>query len=579
MNRHYISIMRRRGVRPPPSAFLDAYGLWYIDQHSATPRPTVPNANTVVATSANLFTGSRNLFAKAEWWVGSSITETDTAATAPDGTTSASTLVATGNSTLRQALHQVVPAGTYTLAVNAKRNTGSDQSFAFYHSNTGTRSNAKVATDTWQRFTFTFTIAESYTDLIGLGSIDGSTAYNVQICDFELYAGAADLGPAEPAAHMYLGASAFDTRPSYADGALDLSANGYGLVQFGESKSFSTITVQALVSKVAAGAGYASLLSKPTSYSTLSLMTEQTTAPYSYFGTGAPVGPAQFAGLWVAASKGYHVITLRYDGTQFDYWIDDVRVLRNVVARGPVSAAEMFVNITNSTTLYGGNKLAGALALWDRALTDAEIRAAVDLQQARAAASSITATSTTRILVAEGDSITGAASFDYPYLFGPNANPALYGVVYAVSGSTIANLNTRATIVDGIIPPSTSGRKFILSVLIGANGLGGAADVPAWLASLATYLDARRAAGWTVVLCTVLPSTAAGFNANRNTANATLSTWVGTHCDALCDFAAEATMGPDAAASNATYYSDGTHPTAAGQALLEVVYRAAVNAV
>ena len=80
------------------------------------------------------------------------------------------------------------------------------------------------------------------------------------------------------------------------------------------------------------------------------------------------------------------------------------------------------------------------------------------------------------------------------------------------------------------------------------------------------------------MLGTILPSTASGFNTARNTVNTTLRTWVGTHCDAIADFAADATMGPDAAASNATYYSDGTHPTAAGQVILETVIRSVINA-
>ena len=134
--------------------------------------------------------------------------------------------------------------------------------------------------------------------------------------------------------------------------------------------------------------------------------------------------------------------------------------------------------------------------------------------------------------------------------------------------------------VDAVIPPNTAGRTFILSVLIGTNDLhGGVSIVPTYLTDLAAYLDARRAAGWKVVLCTVPPGTASGFNAARNLANTTLRTWVGVHADALCDFAADPTMGPDAAASDTSLYGDGEHPTAAGQAILEPIYRAAINGI
>jgi hypothetical protein len=527
----------------------------------------------------------RRFFANLEWWSAGSATVVDAAATAPDGTTSASTVNGTGNWFLHPVPTDNLPAGTYTLAVNAKRNTGADQQFAFYQSNTAVRSSAQTATSAWQRFSYTFTIGSSTTlNLIGLGSIDGSTAGNIQIADLELYSGSSDLGPETFAGHLYLGASAYDTRPSYATGELNLSANGYGLIQFPTNQTFATMTVQALVSKVAAASAYQSILSKAQDFNALSAMTERSTAPASYFNNNSGVvGPAQSSGLWVATGKGYHVVTLRYNGTTFDYWIDDVRVLTNTVTLSSVTAADLFVNLTNSTTLYGGNKFAGAIALWNRALSDSEVRSAVSFQQARASSSSITTSNASRILVTEGDSITGGFGYSYPYLFGPNASPALYGVDYAVSGSGIPTLNARAAQIDGIIPPNATGRKFILSVLIGANDLStgysgpGGTGVSGWLADLGTYLDARRAAGWKVVLCTVLPQTAAGFNAARNTANTTLRTWVGTHADALADFAADPTMGPDSAASDTSLYADGTHPTNAGQVILESVFRPAVN--
>jgi hypothetical protein len=557
--------------------FSDAIGLWYVDQYQASP-PRIANARATTTPSTSLFAAPRNLFANTEWWIGSSTTIADNAAAAPDGTTSASSVVGTGNWILHPALTHTLPAGTYTLAANVKRNTGSDQQFAFYRGGSAVRSSAQLATSAWQRFNWTFTIGSPSTmNSVGLGSIDGSTAGNIQICDFEMYSGSSDLGPQTFAKHLYLGGSGFDTRPSYASGVLDLSSNGYGLIQFGASKTLSTFTVQALVSKTAAGSLYQSILSKVQSYQNFSAMTEFTAAPYSYVSTANAAQPTQGSGLWVALNKGYHVVTLRYDGTTSDWWLDDVRFLAKAQVLAAVTLTDLFFNITTSTGLYGGDKYAGAVALWDRALTDAEVRSAVTLQQARAAASSVTATSITRALVAEGDSIAASASpSSFAYLFGPNANPALHGVVHAVSGSTIATMASRAAIVDAVIPPTRTGRTFILSVLIGRNDLL-SLGTSTWLTNLATYLDARRATGWKVVLCTVLPSTAVGFNAARNTANATLVTWAGVHADAIADFAADPTMGPDAAASNATYYSDGTHPTAAGQALLEPIYRAAVN--
>lgn len=576
-----LGLPARRGLVTPVAALggslslpSGAIGVWYIDQYSTSSgRGIVPNAAAAGSPIGNLAAAPRRLFSDTSLWGKFGATVTDDAATAPDGTNDASTVVGVGNWGLHPQNIGTMPAGTYTLAVNAKRNTGSDQQFAFYTGNTGVRSTAKTATSAWQRFSYTFTLADpSSIQNIGLGSIDGSTDGNIQICDFELFSGSSDLGPQTYAGHLNLGGSAWDTKPSYAAGALDLSTGGYGLIQFPTSQSFTTITAQALVSRVGAGnGGYMPFLSKVQSYLNLSMATEISGAPTYYFNSQQP-GPAQQPGLWVASGKGYHIITARYDGVTEDYFLDDIKFLSVARSLSTMTASDLWTNVLAGTGLYGGNKFAGAIALWNRALSDAEVRTAVLIQQQRAALSSIAATSAARVLVAEGDSITGSGSpLSYVYLFGPNASPTLYGVNYATSGADLSTLVARAAAIDGILPPNKTGRKFILSVLIGANGIPLDAD-------LIAYLDARRAAGWLVVLGTITPKNGDGaFNTARATKNTTYRTWVGTHADAIADFAADATMGPDSAAADTTYYSDGLHPTAAGQAILETIYRAAVN--
>ncbi len=308
-------------------------------------------------------------------------------------------------------------------------------------------------------------------------------------------------------------------------------------------------------------------------------MSELGNVPYSMFSGAQPsTGPVQPPGLWISTGKGYHVITTRYDGTAFTYWVDDVCILKKITSLSSVEVSDLYANIISTPDIYAGSSYAGVIGLWDRALSDTEVRSAVTFQQARAAQSSITATSASRVLTTEGDSITALAGC-YPYIFGPNASPVLYGVNYAVAGSVLADLVARSTIVNSIPPPNRSGRKFILSVLV-ASDLQTAIDVPAWVADIATYLDAARAAGYIVIICTILPRTTSGFNTRRNIANPLLRALVGPHADACCDFDANPVMGPDAAASNPTLYSDGIHPTSdVGQPILETVFRPAINGI
>lgn len=145
--------------------------------------------------------------------------------------------------------------------------------------------------------------------------------------------------------------------------------------------------------------------------------------------------------------------------------------------------------------------------------------------------------------------------------------------MFAIAGSTISNLIARVVQVNAIPSFHT-----VFSVLIGANDIiGGGYNQAAFLSAYAGYLDGIRATGKWVICATITPSTAtAGFNAARNSANTIIRTWVGTHCDAIADFAADPTMGPDAAASDTALYVDGLHPTNLGQSILGGIMAALV---
>jgi lysophospholipase L1-like esterase len=192
-----------------------------------------------------------------------------------------------------------------------------------------------------------------------------------------------------------------------------------------------------------------------------------------------------------------------------------------------------------------------------------------------------------RTYVAEGASNTLGFGVAYGYAGRFASNFAVPGVDFtnvAVNGSVLADFVTRAATVDALYSAS---KPCLLSLAPGndiATGYAGSGGSrTAWLSALASYLDARRAVGFKVILCSILPRTAAaapGFNAERALCNAVTATWLGSHCDAYCDFAADPVMGPDGAASNASVYqADGVHPTLAGQDNLTTLFAAAANAV
>ena len=63
-----------------------------------------------------------------------------------------------------------------------------------------------------------------------------------------------------------------------------------------------------------------------------------------------------------------------------------------------------------------------------------------------------------------------------------------------------------------------------------------------------------------MVVSTQLPRAVASYNAQRNIVNATIRTWLGIHCDAIADFAADPIVGIDAAGFDASIIYDCTHP-------------------
>ena len=135
----------------------------------------------------------------------------------------------------------------------------------------------------------------------------------------------------------------------------------------------------------------------------------------------------------------------------------------------------------------------------------------------------------------------------------------------------------RASTIDSWFSGIT-GTK-VLMIFLGANDMGDGAST--FEANLKAYCLARKAAspGLKVVVATLLPQTASGFNAFKDAVN-TLIYADHSFYDALADFAANATMGCDTTcAANTTYFSDGEHPTAAGHAILGPIAQAAIQSV
>lgn len=601
-----------------------ALGVWLAKNYDAT-KKQIQNSASSVAQSSVVTRNPRGLFTTGKapgsgsggGWLGGgfdNMTVTEKFAANQDGISGiASRIVfATTANGLRYRTNPTVAAGTYTMVIYAKSNTGSSQDFLMSR-NGGSTTETKTATTSWQRFTLEFTVGVSTAlDLRFMKPAATPASGDFVICDAFLWRGDAASLPSTVSWGGHLCVGDNDTESvSCTGGELALTSSQAAYMAFDAVQSGIEFSIYATVKRTAAyttaGLGRFPFFFNPQESST--------------WGTGGnPISLGEFDGegllrgrfgvpkiasgraspgdvLDLATDAGYHVLSMKCKGTgnndnnTIEVWIDDC-ILFTTIDTQTHSAINWFVAAVGGNNGLSRHKV-NALACYAKYHTEAETKQTVEALINNAAASSLTVNRPKNLIIAEGDSITvGPASNSYAQQAIPNLTGTALTVMNwsAQSGSKLLiHTTTGLNVTDRLtsfhlpgIPEDLTGRRVVYSVLIGANDLSDYGSAAAYLADLYSVTDQVRSKGAKVVICTVLPKSSAwvGFathNTFRATLNAQLRLDVGTRFDALADFANDATMGPDAAASNATYYGDGLHPTAAGHALLEPIWRAAVN--
>jgi hypothetical protein len=564
----------------------------------APPRTIITNQITNGPADSNLLSGPRRLFNASNTfgWELQGVTVTDANQAAADGSIDASTATSWGSWAITPFGESNIPAGTYTVGICVKYGGSGPVTFNLGESRSVLGS--FIATSSWQRFSQTFTTTGVPDIRFGNSSAVTQTLFFI---DYELFAGSSDLHSncaVAPNAvingDLVVGYNAFDGTSSVSGGAL--KRGGSGLISLATAVTPSNAFTVSYVAK-RTGAPTSSTLNAVLSDAT-SDWVNITIGPYFsanavgalvnnnpitqvFNGTGSP---QLTSSLW-GDGGGTAVFTLVYDGTTSKGFINDVKFFNYSPASvGAVSVSDMAVGVIIGS-FFGANDIY-QIIYWPRALSDAEVLTAYNAQAAK------TTITTPRAVAFDGTSLTaGAHGVSVPFIIGANLNPPANGASYAVSGSILKNLFDRAANIDAILAGAPA-QTFILSVEVGTNDLGlgengngkpYTGNPNGFTRDLATYLDARRAAGWKTVCHTILAALdgldgGTQFLSDRAIANATIRTWIGTHCDALADWASDPAMGTDAAPNNTTYWAaDKLHPVSAGYVLLEPYDRAAIN--
>lgn len=272
----------------------------------------------------------------------------------------------------------------------------------------------------------------------------------------------------------------------------------------------------------------------------------------------------------------WHVWTWLYDGTTMRYFCDEFEFEPTTASLSSITVKKMTVGeAVGDGQAYGYLGYLGYVRMFDtaqdsatRTLELADLRAKLNARSASPAL----ATPTSSVVFA-GTSITGGngSTYDvgFPFKSVRASTKKPQGRRYWQGGASISTI-AGFTVDTNLVVGSTN----ILVVEAGANDC---CTQPTFVTALKAYVAARRAAGWKVIVATILPrSDVSNFNTFRNGVNTTIksdSSWY----DGLADIASDSNMGPDGASDNTTYYADGVHPTALGYTTLAAYYTTAIN--
>ena len=290
-------------------------------------------------------------------------------------------------------------------------------------------------------------------------------------------------------------------------------------------------------------------------------------------GSGSPEfrlnSTAQYSPSSNISDGQWHCVAGSYDGTTEAVYVDGVAVRSLAATITSTSTSTLAMSYYSSAAYWPG--LIAYTALYNTGHSAATIKTNCQSNLAPwlLSTKSITIPAPIRIIVCEGDSITDQQVAPAPTHCSVSArsiSPITQANNVATSGGTVATMVTRESTTAAVLNSVTGTR--VLLILIGANDLQGT-TAATFVANLKTYCNDMKAlvSGLKIIIDMVLPQTTTGFNTKRNSANALIladsSFW---------DYAVRAdlnsSIGCDACAADTTYYSDGEHLTAAGQAVL-----------
>jgi hypothetical protein len=194
------------------------------------------------------------------------------------------------------------------------------------------------------------------------------------------------------------------------------------------------------------------------------------------------------------------------------------------------------------------------------------------------------------VLVWDGDSITSgyetATSFDDrmtspAYLLRTSMGNNWEMHCLSISGGSTVTGNGHDRVypapdsVDALYDATLFPGRRISVLMIGASDIFASVPAATIQTGIQTYCNARRAKGWEVIVCNILPSNA--WAAPQNTIRTTVNSWLVANWSSFATAFADVSGAVDwTAGGYLTYTQEGTFPNAAGAAVLADTVRARI---
>jgi len=480
-------------------------------------------------------------------------------------------------------------AGQYTMSLAVKSNTGSAQVMRMGYDNGATMSADLNVTTGWTRVSFTFTHAGGAKLLHFIANGAANASLDIQFDQLKLETGAVATAYTTPKLDFTFGNDATTEAidPTWvASKGIALSGSQFGIGITDTAIAPTNISIY--VAGKAASGGTTQNYPIATQFNDNGFQmrwgvggTADSGILAAFKFSNSAIVPVQTIKL---NDDSVHIVAGTYDGANLKIYIDGM--LFGTLAATGLSTTSIKRLLLSDTNQVGGRYFNGEIYKIV-GFTDGHDAAQV-LQETQALSAvmvtrGITMAANNTFVATEGDSISNVVSGGtWPRkcmrLYTTNVLSENFA---KVGGTMIAGVNSiqnRSALIDSYYDAGRTNN--ILTVLIGANDCAAPSGFVAanFVADLKAYCQARQATGWKVVLCTILPNTTNSAVTNRNAANALIYADPSFY-DALADLAANATMGPDAACLNATYYPDGVHPSDAGHAILAPIVKAAIDSV